>query len=726
MKKARVLGLVAAIAATVLMLSPWGSRLSAAKGDARALMIGEGVAWFLPAGVDEDSLPPSLALVEEPAPCGPVPDSWLTRPEFEVSPESYSAVIRIKPGTSLYGTGEIAGPLLRNGRVSETWNTDAWGYGARTRQLYQSHPWVLAVREDGSSYGILADTTFRCRIDLRGKIEFSTWGRPFPVIVIEGESPQEVLQKLAGLIGTITMPPRWALGYHQCRYSYYPDSRVKEIADEFRNRQIPCDVIWLDIHYMDGYRIFTFHPERFPDPKGVNDYLHSRGFKSIWMIDPGVKKEPGYFVYDQGTAGDHWVLTGEGEEFNGNVWPGSCAFPDFTRPETRAWWASLYKDFMAQGVDGVWNDMNEPSVFKVKTRTMPEDNLHRGGGVLPAGQHAQYHNVFGMLMVRATRRGIMEANPDRRPFVLTRANYLGGHRYAATWTGDNLSTWRHLRYSVSMIMNLGLSGQPFAGPDIGGFAGAGSPPMFARWFGIGVFFPFARGHTANGNIDKEPWAFGLQVEESCRTALERRYRLLPYYYTLFREASLTGMPVMRPLFFADPQDPDLRDEDDAFLIGSDLMVLAQVWKSTDYDHALPTGIWRTVTLRGDKDEADDNQPELRIRGGAIIPLGRVVQNTTEESLDPLTLLVCLDESGRARGKLYEDAGDGWAFREGKYRTTWYTARKEGDRVIVEVSKTEGDLRVPDRKVAVELVTASGVKKAEGTGRDPIVIDVGHE
>ncbi|MGE0479326.1 MAG: TIM-barrel domain-containing protein, partial [Phycisphaerae bacterium] len=538
------------------------------------VFVGERIARFVPRDADDAKLPVTTALIEPLKPAGTVAGDWKSTPTFGTlarnparwltpgeTTERRTAFIAIEPGTSLYGTGEVAGPLLRNGRINICWNTDAWCYDAGVYSLYQSHPWVLAVRADGSSFGVLADTSWKCEVDLTDGIRFTADGPAFALYVIERPTPQEIVQTLAALTGKTPLPPLWALGYHQCRYSYFPEARVREIAKEFRERRIPCDVIWLDIDYMDGFRVFTFDHEKFPDPKKLNADLHALNFKTVWMIDPGVKVDSGYAVYDSGREGDHFVRTPAGEEFHGVVWPGDCAFPDFTRPETRTWWARLYKDFIAQGVDGVWNDMNEPAIFRVHTMTMPLDNVHRGGGGLPPGSHAQYHNLYGKLMVRATREGIEAARPASRPFVLTRANFVGGQRYAATWTGDNEATWEHLDYSVSMILNLGLSGQPFAGPDIGGFEGAGEPRLFARWMGVGALLPFARGHTAKGTRDKEPWAFDAEVESSCRTALERRYRLLPYIYTRFHEASQNGMPVVRPVFFLDPKDPALRGQD---------------------------------------------------------------------------------------------------------------------------------------------------------------------
>ena len=680
--------------------------------------VGQGIARFYPSPEAKLGALPSFAL-QAPRPAqGGVPDSFDPRPAFDTDDQNRQiSTITIEPGTSLYGTGEVPGQLLRNGRRTITWNTDAYGYGFNAPSLYQSHPWVLAVRPDGSAFGVLADTTYRTEVDLTdgSTIRFAAEGTPHPVYVLASDSPQGVLRQLADLTGTIAMPPKWSLGYHQCRYSYEPDARVREIAENFRLRRIPADVIWMDIDYMDGYRCFTFDPVKFPSPQGLNEDLHRRGFKTVWMIDPGLKAEPGYFVYDQGTAGDHWVKTASGADFQGEVWPGMCVFPDYTRAETREWWASLYKDFMATGIDGVWNDMNEPAVFNVTSKTMPEDNHHRADEELGGpGPHARYHNVYGMLMVKASREGIMAANPDKRPFVLSRANFIGGHRYAATWSGDNIASWEHLEWSVPMTLNLSLSGNPFNGPDIGGFAGNGDGELFSRWMGIGAMLPFARGHTGKGNIDKEPWAFGPEVEATCRRAIERRYILMPYLYTLFHEAHTTGLPVARPLFFADPADPALRSEDDAFLLGDRLLVATQPGRVRDRVHAVPGGIWRPFDFGGDS--RDQDLPRIYIRGGSIIPTGPVTQFVDELPLDPLTLIVCLDEEGRASGTLYEDAGEGNAHAAGDYSLRTYVAEQTGREVIVRLADQQGNRPSPARTVRVRLIMPDGWEYS-GEGRD---------
>jgi alpha-glucosidase len=398
-------------------------------------------------------------------------------------------------------------------------------------------------------------------------------------------------------------------------------------------------------------------------------------------------------------------------------------YPDFTNKKTRKWWIELVKKFVAIGVDGIWNDMNEPSVFKTVTKTMPDTNIHRGdeelGGVRP---HTYYHNVYGNFQATATFEGMLQANGDKRPFVLSRAGFIGCQRSAATWTGDNLSTWEHLGMSIPMAINLGLSGQPFSGPDIGGFAGDVTPKLFSRWMGIGAMMPFARGHSEKGTGDQEPWSFGPEVEEVCRTALNRRYRLLPHFYTLFYQAHKKGVPVMTPLFFADPSDPSLRKRDDAFLVGPILVSACPTPKSIEknFETALPGGIWQRFHFNDDNPEL----PLLFLKGGAIVPTGPVVQHVGEAKLtDTITLLVALDDKGRAEGILYEDDADGFGFESGNYLLTTFEAQQlpsmNGDDcgdVVVRVSRSEGNWARPDRKLHVRSLLGHSAE-VEGEGKD---------
>lgn len=677
----------------------------------KEVIVGDGIAKFVPKGFNLSQMP-SFALKAEPQEKGMLPSNWQLYPIVEKKKGHASAYLDVPQGTSLYGGGEVTGPLLRNGQSIKLWNTDSGAYSVDNgKRLYQSHPWIMGVRPDGTSFGILFDTPYKAKLTTTDeRINFETEGELFRIFVIDRESPQAVIKGLAELIGTMPMVPRWALGYQQCRFSYTPASRVIEVADTFRIKRIPCDVMWMDIDYMDGYRIFTFNPQTFPDPAALNRDLHIRGFHSAWMIDPGAKVDSTYFVYKSGTANDVWVKTAQGKEFHGDAWPGACAFPDFTQPKTVRWWADLYKDFLDKGVDGVWNDVNEPQISNTPTGTMPEDNKHLGGDKIPAGPHLKYHNVYGYLMVKASREGIMKARPQNRPFILTRSNFLGGQRFAATWTGDNASWESHMTMSVPMILTLGLSGQPFSGADVGGFLFNPDADLFGRWMALGAFYPFSRGHACAGTINKEPWAFGQKVEDVSRMALERRYVLLPYYYTLLHETSETGMPIMRPVFFADPKDTLLRAEEQAFLIGENLLVVPE-WAQNP---ALPKGIWRNLSLIPG-DDKDSYQAKLKIRGGAIIPTGKIIQNTNEKSLDPLTLLVCLDEKGEAHGTLYWDEGDNWSFKDGNYSFQHFTAIRAADnKVQVKITQKKGKYITENNDMAiVKIITDKGIYQASG-------------
>lgn len=675
-------------------------------------MAADGVAVFVPADFQPEQHLPSPIFVRDLVPMGEVPSCWSLVPQLTV--ENGQSVMRLNVGDAdLYGTGEVWGPLRRNGDKNIFWNRDNGAFAAHDgKMLYQTHPWVLGLRKDGSAFGVIMDNTWRSELLCDSTIEYKSDGPAFRVIVIEKENPEEVLKTLGELSGRMELPPLWALGYQQCRFSYYPDTRVKEVATTFREHKIPCDVIWMDIHYMDGYRIFTFDPKTFPDPKGLNDALHAQNFKSVYMIDPGAKVDSSYFVYQQGLKGDYFVHDAEGKVFEGNMWPGLTAWPDFSMPQVQHWWAGLYKDFMAQGVDGIWNDVNEPCVFGEMggpEMTMPDTNIHRGGEGRTAGCHVRYHNMYGFDMVKASRMGILAANPDKRPFVLSRAGFLGGQRYAATWTGDNVSSETQMKGSVAMTLNMGLTGQAFNGPDMGGFLDNCTPELLRQWTASGVYFPFVRNHSCDGTINQEPFAFDAETEDICRRAINRRYRLLPYIYTLFETTSRTGLPVMRPVFWADTKDLSLRAEEQAYLVGNDLLVIP----SWAVNPALPSGAWRSIVLESDTDKY---QATLKLREGAVLPLAEVFQNTVEYNTDVLTLLVNPGVDGTACGTLYEDAGDGFSYRNGDFaRYDIKVTVAKGKVREVSMQQVEGSrVRTVARRVRVGVVTDKGIKYSKTT------------
>lgn len=645
----------------------------------------DGVAVFIPEGFNPENHLPSPIFQRDLVPMAQLPSGWELVPRFSTE-DGKSVMTMDVDDADLYGTGEVYGPLRRNGDRNIFWNRDNGAYGAHEgKMLYQTHPWVLGLRKDGSAFGIVCDNTWRSSLYCDSTVRYESDGPAFRVVVIEKATVQEVLSTMGELSGRMELPPLWALGYQQCRFSYYPDSRVKEIADSFRERSIPCDVIWMDIHYMDGYRIFTFDPKTFPDPKGLNDYLHGRNFKSVYMIDPGAKVDSSYFVDVQGLAGDYFVHDAQGRPFSGNMWPGLTHWPDFSMPQVQHWWAGLYKDFMAQGVDGIWNDVNEPAVFGGGDEmTMPDSNIHRGGNGRAAGNHVRYHNIYGYDMVKASRMGILAANPDKRPFVLSRAGFLGVQRYAATWTGDNFSSEDHMKMSIPMTLNMGLTLQAFNGPDIGGFLGDCNPQLLRMWTATGVYFPFVRNHSCDGTVNQEPFAFDAQTEDICRRAINRRYRLLPYIYTLFEECSRTALPVMRPVFMADAKDQALRAEQQVYMLGEDLLVIP-CWAQNP---ALPSGKW--AEFRMEKD-TDSYQAKLMLRPGAMITLADVCQNTEEYSASTLTVVVNPDADGNASALYYEDSGDGFSYKKGDFARYRLSARVvKGKIVNFDMVQIEGE------------------------------------
>jgi len=492
---------------------------------------------------------------------------------------------RLRDDEYVFGFGEKNGRLNKRGKKLGgysyvMWNSDTYAYDGSTDPIYASVPFFMVVR-NGRAHGIFLDNTYRSSFDVghstAGVLSFGVDGGELNYYFIDGPTPKDVIRRYTELTGRMALPPLWALGYHQCRYSYYPESQVRFIADNFRERHIPADAIWLDIHYQDGYKPFTWDRERFPDPAGMIRDLRAKGFRTVTIVDPHPKKETGYAPYDSGLAGGHFVTSADGSVYEAPVWPsqaerqpGPSVFPDFSRPSTRDWWGGLYKSFLDMGVAGIWNDMNEPAVFVDPVGTFPLTVRHDNEG--QPSTHAEIHNVYGQLMTRATYEGLRRLRPNERPFVLTRATFAGGQRYAAVWPGDNISSWSALADGIATLAGLGLSGFPFVGTDIGGFAGVASPELYTRWLQAAVFSPFMRSHTTFGTPPQDPWSYGSALEEINRRSIVLRYQLLPHVYSVMREASVTGIPALRPMFLEFPDDPRTYDLETQFMFGDALLV----------------------------------------------------------------------------------------------------------------------------------------------------------
>jgi alpha-glucosidase len=579
-----------------------------------------------------------------------------------------------------YGLGDKAGPMNRRNRSFTNWNTDEFGWQESTDPLYKTIPFFIGLRK-GAAYGVFFDNAYRSVFDF-GKesqdfFSFGAEGGELNYYFLAGPEPKKIIEEYTSMTGRSPLPPLWTLGYQQCRYSYYPESRAREIVKTLREKKIPADAIYFDIDYQQGNAPFTINREYFPTFEKMISDFRAQGMHTILITDLHVKKDPnqGYGPYDSGTKNDMFVKNPDGSVYVGTVWPGESVFPDFTLARAREWWGGLYKDFVGMGAAGFWNDMNEPALFQRADKTMPLGTMHRldDGTSL---DHRAIHNVFGMQNVRATYEGLRKLQPEERPFVLTRAAYSGAQRYAATWTGDNSSTWNHLKMSTPMLLSMGISGFPLVGDDIGGFAGSPSADLLTRWFEVGALNPIYRDHTAKGTADQEPWVHGPEHEAIRRKYIELRYKLMPYLYSGIEESTRTGVPLMRPLFLEYPQASEFYGDNRDFLFGRDFFVAPVTTDMVDAEEiSLPPGewydFWTNVRLTSKEKIALhprlDEMP-LYVRAGAIVPMQPVVQYTDEKPNGPLELRVYLpasDSSGDCRGTLYQDDGHTFAYQKGE-------------------------------------------------------------
>jgi alpha-glucosidase len=629
-----------------------------------------------------------------------------------------------------YGLGDKAGPMNRRNRSFTNWNTDAFGWQESTDPLYKTIPFFIGMRK-GLAYGLFFDNTYRSSFDFGKESEnylsFGAEGGEINYYFIAGPDPKKIVEQYTALTGRPPLPPLWSLGYQQCRYSYYPEARVREIARLLREKRIPADTIYLDIDYQEGNAPFTINRQYFPNFEKMVADLREQGFHLILITDLHIKRNPGhgYAPYDSGMKEDVFVKNHDGSVYVGPVWPGESVFPDFTLTRVRDWWGALYKDFVGMGVAGFWNDMNEPSVFRQPEKTMPLDVVHRldDGTTM---DHRAAHNMYGMENARATYDGIRKLQPDERPFVLTRAAYSGAQRYAATWTGDNSATWNHLAMSTPMLLSMGLSGYAFVGDDIGGFAGSPPANLLTRWYELGAFNPIDRDHAEKNSLDHEPWVNGPEQEAIRRKYIELRYKLLPYIYTLTEETTRTGIPLMRPIFLEYPQSPEFFNDDHDFLFGPDLFVSPVVTEKLDAQGvALPPGEWYdywTSEKRTGKDKIDlhprlDEVP-LYVRAGAIVPMQPLVQYTGEKPDGPLQLRVYLPTStagNNCRGSLYLDDGHTYAYQKGEFLRVNYSCEVSTAFVRV-VSTVEKSAYLPWWKSAeLTLVGAASLPKEVRVG-----------
>src|SRR3989441_1784816 len=624
-----------------------------------------------------------------------------------------------------YGLGDKAGPMNRRNHSFTNWNTDEFGWQESTDPLYKTIPFFIGLRK-GMAYGVFFDNAYRSVFDF-GKespdyFSFGAEGGELNYYFIAGPDPKKILEEYTAMTGRSPLPPLWTLGYQQCRYSYYPESRAREIVKTLREKKIPADAIYFDIDYQQGNAPFTINREYFPTFEKMIADFRAQGMHTILITDLHIKKDPNhaYAPYDSGMKNDVFVKNPDGSVFVGTVWPGESVFPDFTLTRVRDWWGGLYKDFVGMGAAGFWNDMNEPALFLRADKTMPLDVVHRldDGTTL---DHRAIHNIYGMQNVRATYDGLRKLQANERPFVLTRAAYSGAQRYSATWTGDNSSNWNHLKMSTPMLLSMGISGFPLIGDDIGGFAGSPTADLLTRWFEVGALNPIYRDHTAKGTADQEPWVHSPEHEAIRRKYIELRYRLMPYLYTGIEETARTGLPLMRPLFLEYPQASEFYGDNRDFLFGRDLFVAPVTTEMIDAEEiSLPPGEWHaywTSEKHAHKENIKlhpilDDVP-LYVRAGAIVPEQPVVQSTDEKPRGPLELRVYPPGTGQGedcRGSLYLDDGHTFAYRSGEFLRVNYACQVNSGNITVTSKVEQARFQPWWSTVAVSVFGAGGSPK----------------
>ncbi|MCY6484874.1 glycoside hydrolase family 31 protein [Clostridium aestuarii] len=602
-----------------------------------------------------------------------------------------------------YGFGEKGGSLNKKGCYLENYNTDNSETSDDAVFFYKTIPFYIGTREN-SVYGIYFDNSFRSYFDMgksnKERMFFGAVDGQLQYYFVPGEDIKEVVKNYTMLTGTMDMPPMWSLGYQQCRYSYYSQQEVEELADTFRKKEIPCDTIYLDIDYMDKYKVMTFNPEKFSNPKKMIEKLDDNGFNIVTIVDPGVKVDADYDVYENGLKGNHYVKKADGEVFEGEVWPGISAFPDFSNVQAREWWKRELKKFISTGIRGLWNDMNEPALFDNDYKTIPDTCIHDSDyGVM---EHAQFHNLYGMFMNKCAKEAQEELRENTRSFSMTRATFAGGQRYSSIWTGDNHSKWEDMRMSIEMNCNLGLSGFAFVGNDVGGFIGDCTEELFIRWMELGTFLPIFRNHSADFTRRQEPWSFGTRAEAIAKKAIKLRYRLMPYIYNQYYKAHKEGQPILRPMIMEYPKDINVVDMYSQFMFGDDMLIAPVLYEGNREKLVyLPKGKWYDYFTHKEFEggrfysiKVSLEQIAVFVKEGSIIPVYEDNYNYIGEKEQPVTLEIF---KGKGKIHFYEDDGISFDYKRDMYNLYEITAVNDD-----EDSKNE---------IAIELIH-KGLNKKE--------------
>jgi len=608
---------------------------------------------------------------------------------------------KLYPDEKFIGLGEKAGDLNRRGCSYVNWNTDAAMHGITTDPLYKTFPFFIGLHS-GLTYGLFFDNTHKSYFDFGATTDeqmswFGADGGDMNYYFFGAQGIRNILQDYTWLTGRMEMPPLWSLGYQQCRWSYMSADEVLDVAKKFRERKIPADVMYCDIDYMDGYKIFTWNKKTFPNPKGMIDQLKSMNFRLVTIVDPGIKIDKTYAEYKEGVEKHYFATYPNGELYTANVWPGRCHFPDFLNEEVREWWGASFKALTTPGVEGFWNDMNEPAAWgqnmpwlvKFGDRFMPE-----------------IRNVYGMQMARATYNGTKRILNNKRPFILTRAAYAGTQRYSAVWTGDNAATDEHMLFGQRLVNSLGLTGMSLIGVDIGGFMGNPTPELMVRWNSLGVYTPMFRNHAALGMSMREPWQWGKAYEQTIKKDIEQRYKLLPYIYSGFYQSTQTGLPLSRTLAIDYTDDENIFDTQyqNQFLFGDSILVAPVVSTAETTDVYLPAGDW----YRLNSDEKFNGGQVVNTlapltdlpvfaKAGAIIPMQNIIQSTNEQG-DGILLIHVWNSNKPNTFVYYEDDGTSYDYQNQAYYKRNITFDPQKKQIVF--GDVEGDYQSKYLKIQI--------------------------
>jgi alpha-glucosidase len=573
------------------------------------------------------------------------------------------------------GLGEKTGSINRRGQFYQHWNSDVPAYGLDKDPLYSTIPFFVGIH-DNVSYGIFFDNTHHSYFNFGGGageelFHFGADDGEMNYYFFAGPTVENIIKDYTSLTGRIPMPPLWSLGYQQCRWGYESSAELLGIAKTLREKKLPADVVYMDITYMDKYKVFTWDPKNFADPKAMLEELKQMNFELVTIIDPGIKIEKGYKTYDEGVAQNHFAKYPDGRLYVGSVWPGRCNFPDFTKPATAKWWGNQFKSSLVDiGVKGFWNDMNEPAAWG---REFP--NLIEFGDANNKATLYTVKNAYGLLMSKATYEGTKSLMKGQRPFVLTRASYAGIQKYSAQWTGDNFASDDHMLLGQRLLNSMALSGVPYVGMDVGGFIGEPSAALYVRWMNLGIYSPLLRQHSEIASPRSEPWNFGEYNTGFIRGLLEQRYKMLPYLYSSFYNAHITGMPINRMLPISFTNEAKVYDDKygNQFLFGDNLLVCPVDSKTFIADVYLPgnAGWYRFSNdewFAGGKSvyvPSPLNDLPVFVKESAIIPMQSVIQSTKEKGDGILYVHIWKGKTAN-HFLYYEDDGNSFDYEKGAY------------------------------------------------------------